>query len=384
MATDLFGNPLHKAPGFELSLWQKKQATLLYYWTSFNYLKNLKTMIDGLIKGADVHLELANLQDRDSLLISERWGVRDTPTNWSTHVYPALEDFKLQVTTALAQRAFENYEGTGANSCAHMIEDHSSLWMTEQEEADFMKQHEAIQSYAYWYDYIVRDDYGNRAYDSCDLASQWKDKSVLFKRIPKFKVRTDVEAVSDAGAPPRTGVYVPQDDPNACLQFGWTGSKYGQLYSASTLNALGVQALSAVGANDLWYNVEKTGAFAKEACLRKQITDFGNFDAESMTDLETATLVFRRNSLTARPCKWYYVEVIEGEFEDIAELEAAEVKAEAQRIRVQGGEKCPTAGYYFTPAQTNSRRHFKQGDTMPSLGGDYGVTIWQWDTSQAS
>jgi hypothetical protein len=54
------------------------------------------------------------------------------------------------------------------------------------------------------------------------------------------------------------------------------------------------------------------------------------------------------------------------------------------RIRVMGNRPCPNAGYYFTPAQSNSRRHFKQGDTMPSLGGDYGVTIWQWDADQNS
>jgi hypothetical protein len=53
------------------------------------------------------------------------------------------------------------------------------------------------------------------------------------------------------------------------------------------------------------------------------------------------------------------------------------------RIRVIGGQTCAQAGYYFTPAQTNSRRHFKQGDTMPSLSGDYGVTIWQWDAMQS-
>jgi hypothetical protein len=53
------------------------------------------------------------------------------------------------------------------------------------------------------------------------------------------------------------------------------------------------------------------------------------------------------------------------------------------RIRVMGGQVCQQSGYYFTPAQTNSRRHFKQGDTMPSLGGDYGLTIWQWDEVQS-
>lgn len=35
------------------------------------------------------------------------------------------------------------------------------------------------------------------------------------------------------------------------------------------------------------------------------------------------------------------------------------------------------------PARTTlSRRYFQTGDSMPSLGGDYGVTIWQWDENQ--
>jgi hypothetical protein len=382
MSTDLFGKPLQKAPKFELTLWQKKQATLLYYWTSLDYLKNLKGMVEALIKGADVHLELAKLQGRDDLLTNDRWGVRDTPANWSTYVYPALEDFKLQIVKALAQRTVENFEGTGANSCAHMIEDHSSLWMTEQEEAAFMKQHEAIQSYAHSYDNVIKDYFDSRAYNGKTLALRWSDSYQLFKRIPKFQVRTDVEAISDTSLPPRTGVYVSQDDPNACLQFGWTGSKYGKLRPASTLNNLGLRALAAIGANALWYDEAKTGKFAKEAHLRKELTDFGGFDEDAIDTPSYAIAILGRNTFTTRPCKWYYVEVVNDEFEDLAELEAAETKAETQRIRVQGGQKCPKTGYYFTPAQTNSRRHFKQGDTMPSLGGDYGVTIWQWDEQQ--
>jgi hypothetical protein len=58
------------------------------------------------------------------------------------------------------------------------------------------------------------------------------------------------------------------------------------------------------------------------------------------------------------------------------------VNPDAISIRVEAGKSCPQTGYYFTPAQTNSRRLFKQGDIMPSLGGDYGMTIWQWDEKQ--
>lgn len=53
------------------------------------------------------------------------------------------------------------------------------------------------------------------------------------------------------------------------------------------------------------------------------------------------------------------------------------------RLRAEAGKICPQTGYWFTPAQLHSRRHFKEGDIMPAVGSDYGATIWQWDTNQA-
>ncbi len=51
-------------------------------------------------------------------------------------------------------------------------------------------------------------------------------------------------------------------------------------------------------------------------------------------------------------------------------------------LRCDSGQPCPQTGYWRTPAQLDSRRHFTAGDVMPSLGGDYGATIWQWDDNQ--
>jgi Domain of unknown function (DUF1911)/Domain of unknown function (DUF1910) len=51
-------------------------------------------------------------------------------------------------------------------------------------------------------------------------------------------------------------------------------------------------------------------------------------------------------------------------------------------VRVIGGQTCPRDGLWFTPARVNSRQHFKQGEIMPVVGGDYGATIWQWDEQQ--
>jgi hypothetical protein len=53
------------------------------------------------------------------------------------------------------------------------------------------------------------------------------------------------------------------------------------------------------------------------------------------------------------------------------------------RLRAAAGETCPREGFWLTPAKTDSRRHFKAGEVMPSVGGDYGATIWQWDEQQS-
>ncbi len=51
-------------------------------------------------------------------------------------------------------------------------------------------------------------------------------------------------------------------------------------------------------------------------------------------------------------------------------------------LRCESGQPCPQSGFWTSPAQLDSRRQFQCGELMPSLGGDYGVTIWQWDENQ--
>lgn len=54
-------------------------------------------------------------------------------------------------------------------------------------------------------------------------------------------------------------------------------------------------------------------------------------------------------------------------------------ESESARIRVEGGQPCPRAGHWSTPALQDSRRHFEQGEIMPVVdGAAYGATIWQW------
>lgn len=47
--------------------------------------------------------------------------------------------------------------------------------------------------------------------------------------------------------------------------------------------------------------------------------------------------------------------------------------------RIESGKPCSKSGYWFTPAQSNSRRYFNQGEIMPSFSGsNWGDTLWYW------
>ncbi|WP_227817568.1 hypothetical protein [Nitrogeniibacter aestuarii] len=58
-----------------------------------DYLQELLAMVQQLISGVNVVVTEANQQATDGFMVSERWGVRNTTINWSTHVCPSLERF---------------------------------------------------------------------------------------------------------------------------------------------------------------------------------------------------------------------------------------------------------------------------------------------------
>ena len=381
MSQDLFNNPLSKGPAFPLSLWQKRQAALLYYWMSLDYLKGLKGMIDKLMAGADVLLDLAQSQGRDALIADDRWGVRDTSANWSTYGHSALADFRKSTIRHIATRINEDYGKTGAYQCAYLLDETSSRWMTEDEEEAFKQQFEAIFSYASRIDEAAGAG-GQRTLTDKGMIAHWQDYGSRYPRLPRFRVRTDV--VGETGKlPPRSGVYVPQDDPYGTLQFAWTGNSDGILGKVKTYNDAGLAAVKAMGRNAIWQDEQKMMAYVIEALKQKRLQPAKGIDWKGVDDLIAARIVLSPQVFSFQPCKWYFVEMIDGEFDDANEDAETAVKL-AHHPNVPAGSVCPEAGWWFTPAKTGSSRYFKQGETMPSVGGDYGLTFWQWSPDQSA
>ncbi|MFW9081544.1 PoNe immunity protein domain-containing protein [Pseudomonas sp. P2757] len=51
----------------------------------------------------------------------------------------------------------------------------------------------------------------------------------------------------------------------------------------------------------------------------------------------------------------------------------------SQVARIDAGQPCSKTGYWFTPAQANSRRRFSHREIMPEFGeSNSNHTIWYW------
>ncbi len=359
---------------------------MLYHFASIDYLITLHRMVSQLIDGVvDPLLDLAKAQNRDSVMVDPRWGTRNTSENWANNAWPFLKDFQASLAKDIAGRAFERYKVTGATQCLRGIQEYSMLWATPEEEQRFTEVLQTIGRYAAKIDDTL-DDYHSSRWDDSAFAYHYHDFAAQFPKIPKLRIRADVQAETGKTLT-RTGVYIAQDDRHAALQFGWTGNGGGKLRPSETFNELGLDALTTVGRQDLWFNEQKMFAFAtskKYAALFKDDIYFNDQPRPSW-----APGAVSGRSFTKRPCKWYYVELINGEFEDIEEEDLKEARAESdaavaqrQRCRTEGGDPCPTAGYYFTPAIADSRRYFRYGETMPIADNKLWKTIWQWDDQQ--
>ncbi len=348
---------------------------MLYHWTSPEYLEGLVTLIDALMNGVDTTLALASRQHRDQLLTSTQWGVRDTARNWASAAQPALQEFKEDIIWHIAQRSQNHLGRTGLTQCDRLLNEISPYWMTPEEKKWFETQWQAIHEYAYRHDQAVGSG-GQRLLADNDMPEHWAKVAAQFPRIPRFKVHTDRE-YWEAELPDKTGVYVPVDDPDGVLQFAWSGAEQGALSSCQTLSEVGKLIVARVGRDRMWLDHQAMVNVIAPMYACGDLTDRSEgFDVGDELDPRWISGTIFDLCITERSCKWFYVEKLEGEFEDAPALQADGSGMPGQgRLRCEARQPCPRTGLWFSPA-ADGPRQFKQGDLMPEMPSDYGLTIW--------
>lgn len=372
----------------QLGYYQKRQATAHYYFSSLEYLKGLKTRVDALVASADPVADKAQRSGVDRFLTSKRWGARDTVSNWSTGAWPFLKSFQESCVWHIAACKRQEYGITGANQCWMGMNEYSMLWATAEEESSFKERLNAVCDYASTIDSICSRPWSD--VNESMMNNGWQNNKQLFPRLPRFIVRTDVVGKSGQ-LPPQTGVYVPQNDCFSVCQFAWTGNKEGYLDEANTLNPLGREIVQQIGHKSLWAKDGKLLSLLKtpkySAAFKKYFNARTSIFAkpEDIDDPVQGSIFAEHFCTTQAPADWYYVEQIEGEYDDDPDADTImESASDAGRSRVESAKPCPRTGWWMTPAKAGSRRYFQQDEIMPTIGSDYGLTIWQLDVDQST
>lgn len=375
MTTDLQGRQLGSSPVFELSLWQKRQAAVLYHIASQGFLESLIAETDEMV--AWVNAVLEERTPLDPYMASERWGVRDTAANWSTHVHPALVSFRDYLVEERSLRTIEQYGPTSNSNVAGMLRNFSLRWTTQEQEAEFNRRIDSILRSGRDLNDLV--DRPSRRTDFI-LDRLWLRYAAAIGSRPSFRIRADIE-VSSGQHVRRTGVYVPKDDPLGTLQFAWTGGERGALSETRTFNELGREALQAIGRHRIWQPCQASVDFVRRPDVRARLEDHQYMHGDE-PDPDLVPSAIARHAFESRPCDWYYVEMIPGEYEE----DPGDEPADADNIRlysVPAGQPCPRGGFWFTQAGQRSRRRFEQGSVFPNIDGSaYGDTYWQWSNDQ--
>ncbi len=136
-------------------------------------------------------IDTAVQQDRDGIGKRDlNWDHSWTVDNWASGgPWASMKDTEKGFAISVAQRAFEVYFGTGFYNLARMFSEYGTFWMSEREQGQFDKDFKALQEFAEPMDMIIKD----RRIRYAEYAYWWKDYGHLFPRLPKFKVRIDVE-----------------------------------------------------------------------------------------------------------------------------------------------------------------------------------------------
>ncbi|WP_269792298.1 hypothetical protein [Stenotrophomonas sp. Iso1] len=360
----------------ELNPWHKRQAALIHHFTSMAYLKSILPRAEHLIAMADAMLEERSHLDAMGIAHAN-WNQTSTAIHFATHAYPALVEFRDGIVEDIALRAFERYGPAGENQCARMLSEYAPrlIWATDEQEVSFKAEAERAFRYA-----AGLSGYVTRPGMVHDLAFwlDWNAGHINRQRVPRFRVRTDLVGVSGK-TPPRTGVYVPKDEPYGALQFAWTGG-YGELDDVYDLNHFGMMVLQRVGRKGLWGDTDALYRMLDE----NRGMNRAGWEQITAADSKHSAPHIARMMFESHPCEWYFVEMIEGEYEDIDGTYAGTGGPSVQQTRVPARKPCPRAGWWYTPAQIG-RRYFKQDDVFPVIANsDWGDTFWLWALDQST
>lgn len=217
-----------------------------------------------------------------------------------------FQDLQKRLEHDIAGRMFGEYRPTATDECLRAAEQSWMTWMGDAEEARYEATLKLINHYAGPIDNTL-----------CHPQNRWDDYGFMYHypgfladhpARPVFRIRSDI--VGETGKPPpATGVYVSVDDPQAALQFAWSGKSGCLLRPANTFNALGLDALPHVGGAGLWSDESGIFEFATRSGFKNVLRP--PLEVLGTVYPEFAPSAVARAAFEQRPSSWYLVEQLD-------------------------------------------------------------------------
>lgn len=294
-----------------LNIYQKRQAALLYHFTSMAYLDAIIERVRALTAFTDKTIDYAARVERDKVMREVGWRNGYPTPNYFKYGHPRLNACLRGLLEQKRLRVQQWFDISGVRGTLTGIEYFPVYWDSEAEEQTYY----ALSAEASRLGSRLDSTVGRRWTDY-DLTWLWGEHRSVFPKIPRFRIRTDIEGETGK-PPPRTGVYVPQDDPFGTLQFAWTAHAGGALQACETLSELAREYVALVGRDRLWRAPSASLKRSDGVEFTDEYFDTWCRTAKNMTFEDVISSRNERAEAT-RPCKWYLVEPVEGEFDDDA------------------------------------------------------------------
>lgn len=293
----------------ELSPWRRRQIAMLYRFASLEYLLDIQRMISQLISG-EHSPGIDKMVAAARVRMTRGPPMHNDPKLWERNSRDVLEQMQSLLAEDIKQHASGRYI---AGSLGHFF-----TQVARSDAYDTLRMMDEYHVYSELvYDRISPTEdilVNHRRQNSVDdywFAHLYANFVADRPRIPKFRIRTDISVESGA-CPPRAGVYVCANDPNAAPQFAWPGGDRGTLTDSSTFNEVGLAALAAVGRESLWFDQNKMVEFVRS----KEFSSL--FDDRTRATPELAIGAVASISTVRSPAAWHFVEIEQEDFEDSA------------------------------------------------------------------
>lgn len=293
-----------------LNLYQIRQASLLYHFSSIEFLDEIIARVRALTAFTDGTLPVALRIARDNAMQALGWTEGHFLQNWFSNGDVRLQNCLRALLAQKRMRSKDFYDAAHVSGALTGMSHLLPYGRLPEEEERFRELADEASAVAAALDTTVWHTWTDE-----EMTWSWEEYQHIFPMLPTFLIRQDVQGESGE-RPPRTGVYVPQDDSYGTLQFAWTGDSGGVLGQCETFSGLALEYIAAVGRERMWKSPTAAARVADWAETTDQYFDDWCRRTKKMTFPD---MISSRNerAFEARSCRWYFVEQIPFRSENI-------------------------------------------------------------------